>query len=208
MRTPLIALCLVAASLMARAEDATVEFDGQSYRLDYQGAAQQPSGRQGNSLAEFTLQGETVNDWTKLFAFYLFPESGDDPVAMAETMGETTKELNPDANFKVIKNPQTGDAIIDFLTWSDGSDVMEFNVFRYARAEYGPGLVAMQYAQRFKLGDMSVEEFRALRAHAVDEMAESDMAQARDYFAAKAKEKLGSARDANPPPSASAGAGR
>jgi hypothetical protein len=208
MRTPLIALCLIAAAMTARAEDATVEFDGQSYHLDYQDAARSTNGRLGDSLAEFTLQGETVNNWTKLFAFYLFPESGDDPVAMAKTLGKTTKEINPDANFKVIRNPETGDAIIDFLTWSDGSDVMEFNVFKYARAEFGSGLVAMQYAQRFKLGDMSVEEFRALRARAVDDMAESDMAQVRDYFAAKAKEKLGSARDTTQAPSASAGAGR
>ena len=64
----------------------------------------------------------------------------------------------------MIKNKDKGDAIIDFLTWAPDSDVMEFNVFKYARAEYGPGLVALQYAQRFKLGDMSVEQFRALRA--------------------------------------------
>ncbi len=208
MRTPLIALFLVAATMLARADDTTVAFDGQTYRLDYQDAAKQPNGQQGDSLAEFTLPGETVKDWTKLFAFYLFPQAGNDPVVMAEEMGKATKETNPDANFKVIKETKTGDAIIDFLTWPPDSDVMEFNVFRYTRAEYGPGLVAMQYAQRFKLGDMSVDQFRALRAHAVDAMAETDMAQARDFYAAKAKEQLGSARDARQTPSASAGAGQ
>jgi hypothetical protein len=195
MRTPLIALCLLAATMPARAEDPTVEFDGQRYHLEYQDQDKQPNGEPGNSLAEFTLQGETVNDWTKLFAFYLFPESGEDPVAMAETMGKTTRESNPDANYAVIENKEKGDAIIDLLTWAPDSDVMEFNVFKYARAEYGPGLVALQYAQRFKLGDISVEEFRALREHAVKAMAETDIVQARAYFAAKEKEQLGSARD-------------
>jgi hypothetical protein len=208
MRTPLIALCLVAATMLARADDTTVAFDGQTYRLDYQDAAKQPNGQPGDGLAEFTLPGETVKDWTKLFAFYLFPQAGDDPVAMAELMGKATKETNPDANFQVIKEPKSGDAIIDFLTWAPGSDVLEFNVFRYTRAEYGPGLVAMQYAQRFKLGDMSVEQFRALRGHAVDEMAKTEIAQARNYFAAKTKEQLGSARDATQSPSASAGVDR
>ncbi len=127
---------------------------------------------------------------------------------MAEAVGRATKDDNPDANYAVVENKANGDAIIDFLTWAPDSDVMEFNVFKYARAQFGPGLVALQYAQRFKLGDMSVEDFRALRAHAVKAMTETDIAQARTYFAARAKEQLGSARDPAAPPSASAGVGR
>jgi len=196
MRTPLIVLCLFAATVLARAETPAVEFDGQRYHLEYQNQAKHPNGQPGDRLAEFTLQGETVNDWTKLFAFYLFPSSGDDPAAMAEAVGRATKENNPDANYAVIKSKDKGDAIVDFLTWAPDSDVMEFNVFKYARAEYGPGLVALQYAQRFKLGDMSVEQFRALRQHAVRAMAATNIAQARTYFAAKDKEQLGSAGDA------------
>jgi hypothetical protein len=115
---------------------------------------------------------------------------------MAEAVDKATKESNPDANYAVMENKQKGDAIVDFLTWAEGSDIMEFNVFKYAHAEFGPGLVALQYAQRFKLGDMSVEEFRALRAHAVEAMAQADIAHARTYFAEKAKEQLGHARGA------------
>jgi hypothetical protein len=196
MRTPLIALCLLAATTIARAQVPTVEFDGERYLLDYQDQAKLSDGQQGDGLAEFTLRGETVNDWTKLFAYYLFPESGDDPTLMAEEVGKATKENNPDANYAVMENKEKGDAIVDFLTWAEGSDIMEFNVFKYARAENGPGLVALQYAQRFKLGDMSVEQFRALRAHAVEAMAQADIAQARTYFAEKAKEQLGQARGA------------
>jgi hypothetical protein len=208
MRIPLIALWALAATTLARADVPTVEFDGQRYHLDYQDQAKQPNGRPGDSLAEFTLQGETVNNWTKLFAFFAFPESGDDPVLMAQEVGKATKEANPDANYAVIANEQKGDAIVDFLTWAEGSDVMEFNVFKYARAEYGPGLVALQYAQRFKLGDMSVEEFRALRERMVKAMAQADIAQARTYFAAKANEQLGSARRTDQEPAADAGTGR
>jgi hypothetical protein len=210
MRTPLIALCVLAAATLARADAPAVEFDGQRYHLDYQDQAKLADGRQGDGLAEFTLEGENVNNWTKLFAYYVFPESGDDPTLMAQEVGKATKEQNPDANFAVIANKETGDAIIDFLTWAPNSDVMEFNVFKYARAEYGPGLVALQYAQRFKLGDLSVEAFRALRSRAVAAMAQSDIGQARTYFAEKAKEQLGSARaptqvpEARPAPPAGA----
>jgi hypothetical protein len=208
MRASLIALLLLATAALARADDATVEFEGERYHLDYQDQAQLPNGRPGDGIAEFTLEGETVDDWTKLFGYFAFPESGDDPMLMAEEVGKATKVTNPDANYAIIENKERGDAIIDFLTWAPGSDVMEFNVFKYARAEYGPGLVALQYAQRFKLGDMSVEAFRALRERMVEAMANTDIAQARTYFAEKAKEQLGSARRADQEPAADAGAGR
>ena len=62
---------------------------------------------------------------------------------------------------------------------------MEFNVFKYARAANGQGLVAMQYAQHIKLGDLDVEGMRALRTRSVDDMAQTDISQAQDYFARK-----------------------
>jgi len=204
MRTPLIVLCLFAAATLARAEPPTVEFDGQHYHLDSQEQPKLPSGGLGNGLAQFTLEGQTADDWTKLFAFHVYPEAGDDPTLAAVALGKVIKESNPDAQFALTENKKDGNAVIDFLTWAPGSDVMEFNVFKYARAEYGPGLIALQFAQRFKLGDMSVDEFRALRERAVKAMAETDMAPARTYFAAKAKERLGSARGAHQAPAAAA----
>ena len=128
---------------------------------------QQEDGSPGDGLAEFTLPGETVDDWSKLFAFHAYPEMGDDPVAAVKMVGKVVKETNKDANFAIVENEKTGEAIIDFLTWTPESDVMEFNVFKYARAADGKGLVAMQYAQHIKLGDIDVEGMRALRARSV-----------------------------------------
>ena len=110
---------------------------------------------------------------------------GDDPVAAVKMVGKVVKETNKDANFAIIENEKTGEAIIDFLTWTPESDVMEFNVFKYARAADGKGLVAMQYAQHIKLGDIDVEGMRALRARTVDDMATEDISQAQGYFAKK-----------------------
>jgi hypothetical protein len=204
--TPLLALCLAAVAAIAHADRPTAEFNGQQYHLDYQDQAKQENGQRGNGLAEFTLQGETVNNWTKLFAFYSFPESGDDPALMVAEVGKAVKEANPDANFQLYENKKGGDAIIDFLTWAPGSDILEFNVFKYARAEYGPGLVAVQYAQHFKLGDLDVEGIRALRARSVEEMSHIDIAQARSYFAQQAKVQTGASEDDEQEDAAPAGA--
>jgi hypothetical protein len=193
MRISLIALCLVLAGTLARADTPTVKFDGQRYHLDFQHQAKQENGEQGDGLAEFTLDGETVNNWTKLFAYYLFPDSGDDPVAMVEAVGKAVKEANPDANYALYEGNNANAAIIDFLTWTPGSDGFEFNVFKYAPAEYGPGLVALQFAKRFKYGELDVEGLRALRKRAVEEMAQADIGQARRYFEARAKEQSASA---------------
>jgi hypothetical protein len=204
--TPLLAICLAAVAVIAHADTLTAEFNGQQYHLDYQDQAKQENGQRGNGLAEFTLQGETVNNWTKLFAYYSFPESGDDPSLMVEEVGKTVKQSNPDANYQTYVNKKGGDAIIDFLTWAPGSDVLEFNVFKYARAEYGPGLVAVQYAQRFKIGELDVEGIRALRARSVEEMAHVDVAQARSYFAQQAKVQTGASEEDEQDDAAPAGA--
>jgi len=86
-------------------------------------------------------------------------------------------------------DPKTGEAIIDFLTWAPGSDVMEFNVFKYAAAANGEGLVALQYAQHIKTDDMDVADFRKLRQRTVEAMAHTDIGPARDYFAKEASEE-------------------
>ena len=65
---------------------------------------------------------------------------------------------------------------------------MEFNVFKYARAANGAGLIALQYAQRLKAADMDVADFRALRQRSVEEMAHTDVGPARDYFAGNEEE--------------------
>ncbi len=110
---------------------------------------------------------------------------GDDPLEAVETVGKVVKETNKDANYAIVTNDETGESIIDFLTWAPESDVMEFNVFKYARSADGRGLVAMQYAQHIKLGEIDVEGMRALRKRAVDDMAAEDITQAQDYFAKK-----------------------
>jgi hypothetical protein len=183
MRSAFGLMLLLAAAVSARAEDQVADFAGETYHLDYHDRAKHPDGSSGDGVAEFTLEGETVNDWTKLFAYHIYPEVPDNPQLAAETLGKTVKENNKNANYSLTQDAKSGDAIVDFLTWAPGSDVMEFNVFKYAKAGDGSGLIALQYAQRFKTKDIPVEEFRKVRQRMVDEMSHTDAEPAREYFA-------------------------
>jgi hypothetical protein len=180
----LFAMLLASVSL-ARADTPAVEFGGDRFTLAFEDQATLPDGEAGDGIAEFTLPGESVDNWSKLFAFHAYPEMGDDPLAAVETVGKVVKETNKDANYAIITDDKTGEAIIDFLTWAPESDVMEFNVFKYARSADGRGLIAMQYAQHIKLGEIDVDGMRALRERAVDDMATEGITQAQDYFAKK-----------------------
>lgn len=195
MRLLPVAIAVLAWVSVAHAEEPSVEFAGERYTLNFADQAQQEDGSPGDALAEFTLPGETVNEWSKLFAYHAYPEMGDDPVAAVKMVGKVVKETNKDANFAIVENEETGEAIIDFLTWAPESDVMEFNVFKYARAADGKGLVAMQYAQHIKLGELDVEGMRALRTHSVQEMADTAISQAQAYFAGKREKSASQAGD-------------
>ena len=76
---------------------------------------------------------------------------------------------------------------------------MEFNVFKYAKAANGRGLVAIQYAQRVKLGELDVEGMRELREKSVQYMADTDIDRAREYFADQAKKADAEADDGSSP---------
>ena len=139
MRAALGSALLLASVTCGLAETPIIDFSGQTYHLGHQDRAKLPNGRLGDGVAEFTLPGETVDDWTKLFAFHAYPEAGDDPALAAAALGKVVKAVNKDANFALTADPKTGEAIIDFLTWAPGSDVMEFNVFKYAGRRTGRG---------------------------------------------------------------------
>jgi len=179
MRAALCIAMLLASVSAGLSEETEVEFGGDTYHLDFHERAKLPDGSAGDGVAEFTLKGETVNDWTKLFAYHAYPGVPANPALAAETLGKTVKENNKDANYALTPVPKSDEAIVDFLTWAPGSDVMEFNA---KAGEDGTGLIALQYAQRIKAKDMEVADFRALRQRMVDEMLHTDAEPAREYF--------------------------
>ncbi|HWK33458.1 MAG TPA: hypothetical protein VNR51_07240 [Hyphomicrobium sp.] len=205
---PLILALIVSASMatsIAHAAPPVVAFEGQRYTLAFEDHTTLEDGQMGDAIAEFTLPGETVEDWSKLFAFYAYPQMGDDPAAAVEAVGKAVKEANKDANYAIAIDEETGEAIIDFLTWLPESDVMEFNVFKYARAEDGRGLIAMQFAQHVTIDGIDVEGMRALRQRAVKDMSDMDIDQAQEYFADKRSQSSADAGDDDKPSMAEAG---
>jgi len=208
---PLILALIVSASMavpIAHAAPAAVEFEGERYALGFEDHTTLEDGQMGDAIAEFALPGESVEDWSKLFAFYAYPQMGDDPAAAVEAVGKAVKEANKDANYAIAIDEESGEAIIDFLTWVPESDVMEFNVFKYARSEDGRGLIAMQFAQHLTIDDIDVEGMRALRERAVKDMTDTDIGQAQKYFADKRSQSSADAGDDSDKPSmAEAGEG-
>ena len=205
---PLILALIVSSSMaapIAHAASPVVEFEDQRYTLSFEDHTTLEDGQMGDAIAEFTLPGETVEDWSKLFAFYAYPQMGDDPAAAVEAVGRAVKEANKDANYAITIDDESGEAIIDFLTWAPESDVMEFNVFKYARAEDGRGLIAMQFAQHVTIDGIDVEGMRALRQRAVKDMSDMDVEQAQKYFAGKRSQTSADAGDDDKPSMAEAG---
>ena len=166
MRALLLSLFLVAALVPANAEPMAFDFGGERYTVDYQARVKQPDGTAGQGIAEFTLKGETVDNWTKLIGYHYYPEQVGTPSQAAANLGKYLKEINKDFTYALFNTKENDDAIIEFTTWEGNGEMIEFDVFKYARPEAGPGVIALQFAQRLKLKDMSVEEFQALRERA------------------------------------------
>jgi hypothetical protein len=202
MRNLCAVVVLTAGTALAWAEGADrdfVNFGGGRYTLSFEDQGEDENGDHGDGLAEFTLPGETVEDWSKLVAFHSYPDMGDDPLAAVEALGKVVKAKNKDANYAIVANDKTGEAIIDFLTWEPESDVLEFNVFKYARAADGRGLVAMQYAEHVHPGDTDAAAMRALRKRAVADMAAADLSQAKAYFTFKQRYSASNAEEVEEP---------
>jgi hypothetical protein len=150
----------------AWAQPASVTFDGERYakRFDNRTAA----GR----VVEYTREGESLADWTRLVAVRHFPQQSD-PRAAAAQLAQTVRQHNPQARAEVIARPDGSEAIVDFLTWAPGDDRLEFNVHRYRREPGTPGLVAWQFAWRFRSAELAdpTATVRAHRKRFVDAMA-------------------------------------
>jgi hypothetical protein len=176
MRGLVVVLCLALAPVLARAQGHAITFDGQAYVKKYE--AEQAHDR----FTEFGLDGETLDTWTKLVTFHSFPQSGNDAKLEAGNLIKFIRQRDPAVRFGLIENPLTKEAIVDFLLSPKDSEIVEFNVFKYAPAPDGVGLIAAQYNFRFKLGEVDGEEMKKIRQRAIDEMAKFDMAAVRAHF--------------------------
>ncbi len=181
LRALIPALLLAAALLLSgnlAAQTPAVEFLGQKFEKKFEGGNPQNASR----FVEFGLPPEPIKQWTKMVSYRHFPKSEPDTKKAATVLGQLVKQRDKDARLAIITNDKTQEAIIDFLIGQ--GETMEFNVFKYTKAP-GGGLVATQYAIRFKLGEMDGGELKKIRTAAVNEMAKFDQSKAFAYFGLK-----------------------
>jgi hypothetical protein len=78
---------------------------------------------------------------------------------------------------------QGREAIVDFLLSPGVSDDVTLSCLRHTRALDGKGLIALQYDERFKLGQVDGDDVKALRKRAIDAMAKFDMSEVKEWYA-------------------------
>lgn len=175
MRTIAALLFLLCTLSFACAQAPSFTFGGQTFVKKFD-ASKAP-----NSQVEFGLASEPIENWTRLVTVHAFPNGGNDAMRAATNLANLIKQRYPGAKYKVIGNPKTSEAIIDFLLPVPNSDTMEFNVFKYTPA--GNGLVALQFARRVKLGEIDAEELSDIRQRAIKEIADYEMGPVKAYVA-------------------------
>jgi len=142
------------------ASPAVVEFDGEQYLPSF------TSNQADVRLVEYVRAGETLENWTKLFAVRNFPRRNDDPRAAVMTFEQVVKQHNPLAGVQTLVKQDGSEAMIDFLTWETGAKQMELNIHRYLKKPGYPGLISYQFAYRFGVTpDMTAEKIRGLKEH-------------------------------------------
>jgi hypothetical protein len=174
MRAITTLLFLMLAGALANAEPAAFDFGGEHFVKKFD-ASKAP-----NAQVEFGLSAERIEAWTRLVTVHAFPNGGNDAMRAAANLADLIRQRYPGAKYKVISNPKTSEAIIDFLLPVPNSELMEFNVFKYTPA--GNGLVALQFARRIKLGEIDAEELSDIRQRAINEMAAYEMGPVKAYL--------------------------
>jgi hypothetical protein len=171
----IVALLVLTTGWFAQAAPASFKFGGEDFVQKFE-----VKGRAPNAQIEFGLATEPLKDWTRLVTLHSFVQNGNDAKRAAATLANLVRERYKGAKYRVISNARTGEATIDFLIPVPNSELMEFNVFKYAPA--GSELVAFQFAQRVKLGEIDADELRAVRERAIGEMTDYDMASVKVFF--------------------------
>jgi hypothetical protein len=154
-----LAALILCDLLVAGASPAAVEFDGEQYLPSFS------SNRPDFRLVEYVRAGETVENWTKLFAVRNFPRQRD-PREAVKVFERVVKQHNPLAGVQTLVMQDGSEAMIDFLTWESGASQMELNIHRYLKKPGYPGLISYQFAYRFRATtEMTAEKIRGLKEH-------------------------------------------
>lgn len=165
-------LCLCAAIVSARAQAPTIAFGGDELLRKHEQANAQAA------IVEYVPAGESLEDWTRLVGLHMFREHPGSPADAAAALARLAERSYPGSKPRI--RSEGSEAVIDFTVAAPGGEFVEFNVFKYARGPDGRGIVAFQYARRFR--GLDPEEVRRRAAAWIAEAARFDMNVARAAF--------------------------
>lgn len=144
----------------------SIQFDGETYTKQF--SSNKPDIR----LVEYVRSNETIDHWTKLVAIRQFTKL-DNPKLSATHLANALKQQNPEAKFQIFVKKDGSEAQIDFLTWSDNSQYMEFNIHRYLKVKGYDGLISYQFAYKLTdTSDQAMTQFKKNRQQWINEMSE------------------------------------
>ncbi len=144
MRKLFILFCLTGAALLACAPKPlpTAQFDGQTYVLAFSAR------EQAGYINEYLLPEEDLETYSKMIGVYSFPQmKGISAQKAAEQMAQLMQLKNPQAPFDIHVSAEADAALVDFLVFSTGGTMAEYNVFKYMPD--GEGLKAVQFVARW-----------------------------------------------------------
>jgi hypothetical protein len=170
----------VMASLTA-AQAQSVTFGGERYSQKYR-----QNVNAAHSYVELVRDGESLKGWTKLVTLHAFPQA-DDSKAAVEALVQFARQrdksikMGLSTRLGLMADNANGESMFQFFALED--DVFEFNVLKFAPAANGGGVVAVQFAHRFRVNEIEADEASRLMKRAVNEMESFDVGPARAAFA-------------------------
>lgn len=168
----LISCILPTPALAAQA----IDFGGERYVQAFEDLSGET-----DRFIEFARKGETVENWRQLVVVHWLPDMTDPGVAV-RGLARVVESSGNGSNARLSENSAASEALVHFMAVKPGSKVGEVNVFKYAKASDGKGLVAVQYTFHFAVGVDRPAQVVAQRLRAVDELQHFDMAPIATFF--------------------------
>ena len=138
-------LALLAALVLAACGQGKlpkVTFDKQTYQLAF--STLQPAGR----VNEYLLPGEELDTYSRMIGVYTFPSLKDKtPQEALQMLSSYMMASNPMASYEMHESEDKNAAIIDFLVFSPGVTMAEYNVFKYVKD--GDEMKSLQFVARW-----------------------------------------------------------
>ena len=176
--TPLTAICFAVATGCASAAFAaqSLEFQGEHYEPVFSAL-----NNRNDRFIEHTRPGDGIKRWKKLMVIHWYPNDTSAPDAATNNLAILAKRRNPAMEARLSENASADEAIVSFILTSADGRVSEVNVFKYARAAAGKGLVAIQYAFRLP-ANRSASDLNRAREKAFSDLKHFDMGRVRMSF--------------------------